>query len=161
MQVPAERVETAKVEVPVVQSEFHVATPPTSPIQETIPVQTELHVTPPQQPQNIEEPGSTTKKATNPRQQGSGLSFPDVPNNLGTSRTHLEDIGDIPFFNDESIDVVAKRVAELEKSKAGTDEKLKASDAKLKETDEKLKTSDEKWKMLRPRMLYSKMKFWH
>ncbi|KAJ0500752.1 hypothetical protein HanRHA438_Chr11g0492541 [Helianthus annuus] len=146
VQVPVERFEIAEVEVMVVQSEFHIATPPTSPIQENIPVQTELHVTPPQQPQNIEEPGLTTKKATTPRQQGSGLSFLDIPDNLGTGPTRLEDTGDIPFFNDERVDAVAKRVAELEKSKGRTDEKLKASDAKLKEIDEKLKASDAKLK---------------
>ncbi|KAJ0800820.1 hypothetical protein HanPI659440_Chr03g0109681 [Helianthus annuus] len=44
VQIPAERVESVAVEVPV-QSEFRIATPPTSPIQETMLVQMEVHVT--------------------------------------------------------------------------------------------------------------------
>ncbi|KAJ0786445.1 hypothetical protein HanOQP8_Chr02g0071341 [Helianthus annuus] len=39
------------------------------------------------------------------------------------------------FFNDERVDVVEKRVAELEKAKVASDEKLKASDEKLKNVE--------------------------
>ncbi|KAJ0785990.1 hypothetical protein HanOQP8_Chr02g0049721 [Helianthus annuus] len=137
VQVP----ESVTMEVPIVQAEIHVPTPPTSPIQESIPIQTEVNVTtPPQQSQNVEEPGSTSKKSTTPLQQGSGMSFPEVPHNLGTGPIPLEDVGDVPFFDDARVDGVIKRVAELEKAKAETDEKLKASDAKLKATEEKLKS---------------------
>ncbi|KAF5817988.1 hypothetical protein HanXRQr2_Chr02g0059511 [Helianthus annuus] len=129
------------MEVPIVPAKIHVPTPPTSPIQESITVQTKVNITtPPQQSQNVEEPGSTSKKSTTPLQQGSGMSFPEVPHNLGTSPIPLEDVGDIPFFDDARVDGVIKRVAELEKAKAETDEKLKASDAKLKATEEKLKS---------------------
>ncbi len=109
MQIPIERVESVEVEVPVVQAKVHVSTPPTSPIQESIPVQTEIHVTPPQQPQNIEEPGSTMK-VTTPMQESSKQSFPDIPYNLGAGPTRLEDIRDMSFFNDERVDAVAKRL---------------------------------------------------
>ncbi|KAM0036259.1 hypothetical protein Hdeb2414_s0014g00424281 [Helianthus debilis subsp. tardiflorus] len=139
VQIPAERVESVVVEVPV-QSEFRIATPRTSPIQETIPIQTEVHVTTPlQQSRNVEESGSTTKKASTLRQHGSNQSFPDVPYTLDAGLTRIEDIGDIPFFNDERVDVVAKRVGELEKAKVETDAKLKVSDEILKVTEEKLK----------------------
>ncbi|XP_022030859.1 glutamic acid-rich protein-like [Helianthus annuus] len=97
-----------------------------------------------EQSKNVKEPGSTTKKASTPKQQGSNQSFPDVPYNLDAGPTHLEDIGDIPFFNDEIVDALAKRVAELEKAKVETDAKLKVSDEKLKVTEEKLKNVEAK-----------------
>ncbi|KAJ0765980.1 putative transcription factor bZIP family [Helianthus annuus] len=132
--------ESVTVEEPMVQAEVHVPTPPTSPIQELLPVKKEAQVsTPPQQTKNVEEPSSTSKETTTPIPQSSSQSFPDLPSNLGPGPTSLDDIGDIPFFNDLRVDGVIKRVDKLEKAKAETDEKLKASDAKLKATEEKLK----------------------
>ncbi|KAF5790010.1 hypothetical protein HanXRQr2_Chr09g0378021 [Helianthus annuus] len=115
----------------LVQSEFRMDTPSTSSIQESIPVQTETHVSSPQQPpKTVEEPGSTTKKIPSPTPQGSSQGFPKVPSNLDGGPTSLDDVGYIPFFNDEKVDVLAKKVAELEKAKAETEEKHKQVEAK-------------------------------
>ncbi|KAJ0433898.1 hypothetical protein HanPSC8_Chr17g0774321 [Helianthus annuus] len=118
------------VEEPVVQAEIHVPIPPVYPIQVSIPVQAEVHVsTPEQPPKTVEEPGSTTKKILTPKQEGSSQSFPKVPSNLDAGPTSLDEVGYIPFFNDDKVDELAKKVAALEKAKAETDEKQKQVEA--------------------------------
>ncbi|MFS7935563.1 hypothetical protein Hanom_Chr05g00404941 [Helianthus anomalus] len=110
-QIPeVEGVENVEMEVPV-QSEFRMATPPTSPVHESIP---EVNVSTPQQPPKTdEEPGSTTKNIPSPTPQGSSLGFPKVPSNHDDGPTSLDDVGYIPFFNDDKVDELAKKVAEL------------------------------------------------
>ncbi|MFS7979465.1 hypothetical protein Hanom_Chr10g00927621 [Helianthus anomalus] len=119
-----------------VQSEFRIATPPTSPVQQNVPIQPEVHSTPPQQTIRVAEPTSTSKKTTTPDHQSSSQSFPAIPSNLGLVPS-LDDVG---FFGDDRVDGILKRVSILDKAKAESDEKLKATKAQLKETIEKLKS---------------------
>ncbi|MFS7979952.1 hypothetical protein Hanom_Chr10g00933711 [Helianthus anomalus] len=120
------------MEVPV-QSEFRMATPPTSPIHVSIP---EVNVSTPQQPpKTVEEPGSTTKKIPSPTPQGSSQGFPKVPSNLDGGPTSLDDVGYISFFNDDNVEELAKMVAELQKAKAESEAKLKATKEKLKQVE--------------------------
>ncbi|KAJ0466719.1 hypothetical protein HanIR_Chr14g0675321 [Helianthus annuus] len=58
--------EKVTIEVPVVEAQVHVPSPPRSSIQESNLVQVEVLSTPPQQTKHVEERGSTTKKATTP-----------------------------------------------------------------------------------------------
>ncbi|KAJ0434151.1 hypothetical protein HanOQP8_Chr17g0665041 [Helianthus annuus] len=126
------RVENVEMEVPV-QSEFRMATPPTSPIHESIP---EVHVSTPQQPlKTVEEFGSTTKKTTSPTPQGSSQGFPKVPSNLDGGPTSVNVVGYILFFNDDKVDELAKKVAKLEKAKAESDAELKENKEKLKQVE--------------------------
>ncbi|KAM0070642.1 hypothetical protein Hdeb2414_s0001g00015481 [Helianthus debilis subsp. tardiflorus] len=117
------RVESVEVEISV-HNEFRIATPPASPI----PVQEKVRVTTHKQPTgSVEEPGSTRKKVPTPRQEGSSSGFPKVPSNHDADPTGLEDFGD--FFNDGKINVLSKKVADLEKSKTETEEKLNHTEA--------------------------------
>ncbi|KAJ0752172.1 hypothetical protein HanPI659440_Chr09g0321291 [Helianthus annuus] len=81
----------------------------------------------------VEEPGSTTKKTPTPQDSRQGL--PKVPSNLDGGPTSLDDVGYIPFFNDKKVDELAKKVAELEKAKAESDEELKATKEKLNQVE--------------------------
>ncbi|MFS7966640.1 hypothetical protein Hanom_Chr09g00776161 [Helianthus anomalus] len=81
----------------------------------------------------VEEPGSTTKKTPTPQDSRQGL--PKVPSNLDGGRTSLYVVGYIPFFNDKKVDELAKKVAELEKAKAESDEELKATKEKLNQVE--------------------------
>ncbi|MFS8033746.1 hypothetical protein Hanom_Chr17g01573211 [Helianthus anomalus] len=122
------RVESIEVEIPV-QSEFKMATPPFSLIQQAISVQEEFRETTPEQPPKIvEESSSTTKKAPTP--QSSSHGFLKVPSNLGDCQTSLEDFGD--FFNDAKVNALSRKVGLLEKAKAKSEAKLKATKEKLK-----------------------------
>ncbi|MFS7929232.1 hypothetical protein Hanom_Chr04g00330061 [Helianthus anomalus] len=115
IQRAAERVETSTMETPVVESnEICIQTPPSSPIHERIPIQTEeVHVTPSQQHQSVQEPGSTTKKTATPRQHDHDAD--------------LDATFDIPSFeHDERVEV---RLAKLEQDKVASDEKIKNVEA--------------------------------
>ncbi|KAJ0625909.1 hypothetical protein HanLR1_Chr01g0006091 [Helianthus annuus] len=120
-------------EVPIIEAQVHVPSPPRSPIHESIPIQTEVYSSPPQQSILVEEPGSTSKKAATPI---SSQSFLGVPHNHGPAPS-LDNVG---FFGDERVDGILKRVSILEKAKDESDEKLKETEAELKETKEKLKS---------------------
>ncbi|KAM0041824.1 hypothetical protein Hdeb2414_s0011g00370791 [Helianthus debilis subsp. tardiflorus] len=112
------------VEVPIVEAQVHVPTPPISLVQQSVPLQAEFHSTPPQQTKIVEEPGNSTKKATTPIPQSS--SQLEMPSNLGPGPTSLEDVG---FFGDERHGGLIKRLTMMEKAKAETEEKLKQVEA--------------------------------
>ncbi|KAM0061839.1 hypothetical protein Hdeb2414_s0004g00140851 [Helianthus debilis subsp. tardiflorus] len=99
--------------------EIPILTPPRSPIQQMVPIQTEevQQQTPPQK-QPTPQQGSTSKKTSTPQRQRSGDSFPNIPEfGFETGPVNIEDIPNIPFFDDGRPEAVEKRVAKLEKGK--------------------------------------------
>ncbi|MFS7946433.1 hypothetical protein Hanom_Chr06g00536271 [Helianthus anomalus] len=117
-----ERVETSTVE----PFEIPIQTTPISPIQQSVPIQTkEVHQTPPHEHQKVRERGSKTKKASTPRHSQHSAefnqSFVHIP--LGSEPVNLEDIPDMPLFDDGRIKAVEVRVLKLEKEKTASDEK--------------------------------------
>ncbi|MFS7911125.1 hypothetical protein Hanom_Chr02g00114361 [Helianthus anomalus] len=128
IQHETERVETSEAE----HIEIPIQTPPRSLIQQSVHIQTEeVHQTPPQQHQKVQEPGSTTKKTSTTRHSQHprefNQSFGDIP--LGSGPVNLEDIPDMPFFDDGKTKAVEVRVSKLEKEKVASDEKLKNLEA--------------------------------
>ncbi|MFS7996981.1 hypothetical protein Hanom_Chr12g01136321 [Helianthus anomalus] len=112
--------------------EIPILTPPGSPIHQTVPIQTEaVQQQTPLQKQPTPQQGPTSKGVSTPIQrQRSGVSFPEIPNiNLGSGPTNLDDIPDMPFYDDGRTKAMEKRVAELEKYKAASDGKVKNLEA--------------------------------
>ncbi|KAJ0789096.1 hypothetical protein HanPI659440_Chr05g0199621 [Helianthus annuus] len=117
-----EKVESVEVEITGVR----IATPPSSPVHQSIPIpEVEREKTPKQPPKTVKEPSSASKKPPTP--QSSSHSFPKVPYDLPS------DFGDM--FNDGKINALTRKVSLLEKAKVEDEEELKAAKEKLKDVE--------------------------
>ncbi|KAJ0939999.1 hypothetical protein HanRHA438_Chr02g0067671 [Helianthus annuus] len=121
-----ERVETSTSE----PFEIPIQTPPRSPILQSVSIHTEevLHQTPPQQHQTVQEPRSTSKRTSTPRQSQHSAEFNKMFSDIlvfGSRPVSLEDVPDMSFFDENRIKVVEDRVSKLVKDKASSDEKIK------------------------------------
>ncbi|KAJ0750151.1 hypothetical protein HanLR1_Chr05g0178611 [Helianthus annuus] len=117
-----EKVESVEVEITGVR----IATPPSSPVHQSIPIpEVEREKTPEQPPKTVKEPSSASKKPPTP--QSSSHSFPKVPYDLPS------DFGDM--FNDGKINALTRKVSLLEKAKVEAEEELKSAKEKLKDVE--------------------------
>ncbi|KAJ0766222.1 hypothetical protein HanPI659440_Chr08g0313031 [Helianthus annuus] len=118
----SEKVESAEVEITGVR----IATPPPSPVHQSIAIpKVECEKTPEQPQKIVKEPSSASKKPPTP--QSSSHSFPKVSNDLPS------DFGDM--FNDGKINALTRKVSMLEKAKAEAEAELKATKEKLKDVE--------------------------
>ncbi|KAJ0788698.1 hypothetical protein HanPI659440_Chr05g0194881 [Helianthus annuus] len=122
-----------------------MATPPSSPAQQSVPIPKEVREkTPEQPPKTVEEPSSATKKQPTPQSLSHG--FLRIPSDLGSGPTGLEDFGD--FFNDGKLKATKDKLKDVEAENVALRNEVEELTNEVEELTEKILDVEAQYKAM-------------